>query len=97
VRSKIAIQGQQLSVVDGQNRVAIAKAEVENSIYQTIANVTMANKRNDMDGLIKNAETNLGRTKAVADLGIASAEIYKGLAGAALSGLNTLVSQNKEE
>jgi len=59
--------------------------------------VAIENANLTVNTLIKNADLNLERSKSVAQIGVASAEVYKGLAGAALSGMNTLVAQTLAE
>ena len=96
-RTELQVQQQQLNSFDSQTRATIATAELGATIYRTIAQVVLQNAELEVNTLIKNADLNLGRTKAVGDLGIASAEVYKGIAGAAMSGMNTLVAQTLAE
>lgn len=96
-RTELQVQQQQLNVFDSQNRATIATAELGASIYSKIADVVLQNARLEVETLLKNADLNLGRTKTVGELGVASAEVYKGIAGAAMSGMNTLVSQSLAE
>lgn len=96
-RTELQVQQQQLNSFDSQTRATIATAELGATIYRTIAQVVLQNAELEVNTLLKNADLNLGRTKAVGELGIASAEVYKGIAGAAMSGMNTLVAQTLAE
>ena len=96
-RTELQLQQQQLNVYDVKNRATIATAELGATIYRTVANVVQENAKLEVDTLIKNADLNLGRTKAVGDLGVASAQVYQGMASAALSGMNSLVAQTLAE
>lgn len=97
VRTQLEVQKQAYNAFDSQVRANIANAEVGATIYSAKARVHLENARLSVDTLVKNAELNLQRSKEVASLGVASAEVYKGLAGAALSGMNTLVAQTLAE
>ena len=96
-RTEIQLQQQQLNSFDIQNRATIATAELGATIYRTISDVVLENAKLEVETLLKNADLNLGRTKTVGELGVASAQVYQGMAGAALSGMNTLVSQSLAE
>lgn len=96
-RTELQVQAQELNVFDTQNRATIATAELGATIYKTVADVVLKNAVLETETLIKNADLNLGRTKVVGDLGIASAQVYQGMAGAALSGMNSLVGQTLAE
>lgn len=96
-RTELQVQAQELNVFDSQTRATIATAELGATIYKTVADVIQKNATLEVDTLIKNAELNLGRTKTVGDLGVASAGVYQGMASAALSGMNSLVAQTLAE
>jgi len=96
-RTELQLQQQQLNVFDVQNRATIATAELGATIYRTISDVVLENAKLEVDTLIKNADLNLGRSKNVAELGVASAQVYQGMASAALSGMNSLVAQTLAE
>ena len=96
-RTELQVQAQELNVFDSQTRATIATAELGATIYKTIAQVVLDNAKLEVDTLIKNADLNLGRSKAVGDLGVASAGVYQGMASAALSGMNTLAAQTLAE
>ena len=96
-RTELQVQAQELNVFDSQTRATIATAELGATIYKTVADVVLKNAELEVDTLIKNADLNLGRTKTVGELGVASAQVYQGMASAALSGMNTLAAQTLAE
>ena len=96
-RTELQVQAQELNVCDSQTRATIATAELGATIYKTVADVVLKNAELEVDTLIKNADLNLGRTKTVGELGVASAQVYQGMASAALSGMNTLAAQTLAE
>jgi len=96
-RTELDVQRAALQAFDSQTRANIANAEVGATIYRAKAQVAIENANLTVNTLIKNADLNLERSKSVAQIGVASAEVYKGLAGAALSGMNTLVAQTLAE
>lgn len=96
-RSELQVQGHQLNVFDSQTRATIATAELGATIYKTVADVVQKNASLEVDTLIKNADLNLQRSKVVGELGVSSAQVYQGMASAALSGMNTLAAQTLAE
>lgn len=96
-RTELDLQRQSLQAYETRNRVAIQRADSLTQIYVAKARAYIDNAKLSVDTLIRNAELNLQRSVKVADLGVASAEVYKGLAGAALSGMTTLVAQTLAE
>lgn len=96
-RTELEVQRQAFNAFDSQVKANIANAEVGATIYSAKARVHLSNAELSANTLIKNAELNLARAKEVATMGVASAEVFKGLAGAALSGMNTLVARTLAE
>ena len=94
---ELDIQRAELNAFDSQDRSTIANANLRNDVYKARSTIIIENTKLEIETLLKNAELNLGRSKSVADLGIASAQVYQGLASAALSGMNTLVAQTLAE
>ena len=78
---------------------ALVEVDGRRILFDTGAHtdVVLKNAELEVDTLIKNADLNLGRTKTVGELGVASAQVYQGMASAALSGMNTLAAQTLAE
>lgn len=96
-RAELDVQRQALQAYETKATLQIRKADTGAQIYSAKARAYMDNAQLSVNTLIRNAELNLQRAKEVAALGISSAEVYRGLAGAALSGMNTLVAQTLAE
>lgn len=70
-----------------------ARARTALMYYQTKANVIADGTKLVMQATIEDATLRTRQLEAVANTSIAGARVYEGLAGAALSGMNTLVTQ----
>lgn len=96
-RLELDIQRAELNAFDSQVRATIATTELRANVYRSEAEIILKNTQLEVETLIKNAEMNVQRARVVAELGVSSAKVYEGMAGAALSGMNTLVSQSLAE
>lgn len=96
-RTQLETQRAQLNTFDSQVRAITATTQLQADVYKAQSLIVLENTRLEVETLLRSAEQNLQRSKAVADLGIASAQQYSTVAGAVMSGMNTLVSQNREE
>jgi hypothetical protein len=96
-RVKLENQRQEINAFEVAQRAQITYAQIANDNYRTRADILIRNAVLEVDTLIKNADLNLGRTKAAADVGVASAKVYEGILGAVMSSQNTLVAQTLAE
>lgn len=90
---ELDIQRAQLNVFDSQVRAITATTGLQSDVYKAQALIILENTKLEIETLIKNAQMNVERSRVVAELGVSSAKVYEGMAGAALSGMNTLVAQ----
>lgn len=94
---ELDLQKAQLNAYDVENRATIATAELRSTVYRNNSEIILKNTQLEVETLIKNADMNIQRARVVAELGISSAKVYEGMAGSALSGMNTLVAQTLAE
>lgn len=94
-RAAASVQFQQhlISAYDAANRAAVAAAESESRHYQVQTQVAIERGRLDNQLLVQSSQIKLAAAKGLADTSIAGGQVLAGLANAALSGMNTLVSQ----
>jgi hypothetical protein len=71
-----------------------AVARLSQEYYKTAAQLGIENTKVVLQSSIESAKVATARTEAVAQTAIAGARVYEGLASAALSGMNTLVTQS---
>lgn len=90
---ELEVQKAQLNSADLVNRATIASGELASTVYKNNAQIILEDTKLQIDTLIKNADMVAQRAKTVADLGVASGQVYQGMAGAVMSGMNTLLAQ----
>ena len=93
VSAATQFQQQLIAAYDAANRAAVAKAESESRYYQTQVQVAIERGRMDFQGLVENARVKLEAAKGISGASIESGRVLASMANAALSGMNTLVSQ----
>ena len=94
---ELDIQRSELNAFEAKANASIANAKMKFESYRARAEITLKTAALQAETLVRNAEMVLARTKVVAEMGIAQAQVYQGMAGAALSGMNTLVAQTLAE
>jgi hypothetical protein len=89
--TKLAVQRQDLLAFQEKVSLALADANLKHQHYTTKSNVDLANEANNMKAQIEDANSRRSYGQSIAQLGTANAQIYSGVASAAMSGMNTLV------
>lgn len=90
---KLENQRQVLNAVEIQNKTTIARTQLAASIYEAQSKIIIEQVRLDIEALLRSAEQRIQQLRAVAEMGTASGGVYGNMAGAALSGMNSLVAQ----
>ena len=94
---ELDIQRAELNAFEAQARTTLETVRLQATVYESNARIILQNTQLEVETLIKNAQMVVERAKTIADLGVASARVYEGMAGAALSGMNTLVASTLAE
>lgn len=94
---EIDVQRSELNAFEAQVRASMGNVAMQVDVYRAKAEIVLKNAALEIETLIKNADMVLGRTKVVAEMGVAQAQVYQGMAGSALAGMNTLVAQTLAE
>jgi len=94
---ELDVQRAELNAFEAQARATTETVRLQASVYEAKSRIILENTRLEVETLIKNAQMVVERAQTVAQLGVASAKVYEGMAGAALSGMNTLVAQTLAE
>lgn len=92
--SLLDLQRVQLAAVAARLGAQETQARVNLEYHRANASTTLEVFKTQTLTLLENAKLNLAQIKATADVALAGAGVYKGLAEAALSGINTLVSES---
>ncbi len=94
VNAEINFQSQLLQEYGIANQAAAAAASASADAYKARTQTALSAGELAVTAMLKSAELDLGRTKAIADTALASGQVYGQMASAALSGMNTLVQQS---
>lgn len=94
---ELDVQRAELNTFEAQTRATTETVRLQATVYESNARIILQNTQLEVETLIKNAQMVTERAKTTADLGAALAEVYKGMAASALSGMNTLVAQTLAE
>lgn len=94
---ELDVQRAELNAFEAQARTTLETIRLQATVYEANSRIVLENTRLEVETLIKNAQMVVERAKTIADLGVASAKVYEGMAGAALSGMNTLVASTLAE
>lgn len=78
------------------SQAVIAQANAEAERYRAIAQITMEDAKLNGNHEIEAAKLKVNAIKAAADTGISAAQVYRGLAESAMSGLTTLVTLKQD-
>lgn len=88
--SRIDLQKQELSAYSESLKAQVASAQWGMDRFKTLASFAIDSERIKVDAYKVITDTKLTRMKALADVGVAGASIEGSLAGAAMSGINSL-------
>ena len=94
---ELDVQRAELNTFEAQTRATTETVRLQATVYESNARIVLKNTELEVETLLKNAQMVVDRAKTVAELGVASARVYEGMAGAALSGMNTLVASTLAE
>jgi regulator of RNase E activity RraB len=92
-RTKLENQRQTIVAFQATAIAQEANSRLQTDWYKSVASVIIENARLSVSTALSIASQNLERSKATAQLGTSSAQVYSQVASAAMSGINTLVSQ----
>jgi hypothetical protein len=92
-RTQLETQRQLITAFQATANAQEANARLQSDWYKSIAQIVIENTKLGTQVVIEGAKLNLEQSKAVAAAGTSSAEVYGHVASSALSGINTLVSQ----
>ena len=92
-RTKLENQRQTVAAFQASTHLEVAKAEVATNYYRATSSVAIENARLSLQAQVDGASNLRAYGATLAQLGTANAQIYSGLASAALSGMNTLAAE----
>ena len=92
-RTQLENQRQKVVAFQAETAASVAKYQVRNEYYKSTALIGIENAKLGMTSMVQSAENIRKYGETLAHLNISSAQIYGQLAGAAVSGMNTLASQ----
>lgn len=95
VEAEINFQSQLLQQYSIANQAASSAFSASAEAYKAMAQTTLSAGELSISAIMQSAQLDLGRAKAIADTALATGQVYAGMAGAALSGMNTLVSKSE--
>lgn len=93
----IELNRAQLQTVQARLSAQETQARVRLEYFKSNALTTLELFKTQTMTLLENGKLAQSQLKAIADVALAGAKVYEGLASSALSGMNTLVSQNLTE
>lgn len=94
---ELDVQRAELNTFEVQARAQTETVRLQATVYESNARIILENTRLEVETLLKNAQMVVERAKTTAELGAALGRVYEGMAGAALSGMNTLVASTLAE
>ena len=94
-RTQLENQRQQITAFQAQTQAAVADAQVKNEYYKALASVGISNAELQMKAMLGEIDSKAKFQGVIAELASSSARIYGDLAGAAVSGMNTLVANTQ--
>ena len=96
-RTKLEVGKQQLLAFTAQVQASTSNAQIRNDYYKTVSQSVLQNADLRFRAQVATIDSirNFGQT--LATLGTANAHIFSGLAGAALSGMNSLASESAQQ
>ena len=96
-RTQLENQRQELVSFQMQVTAAIGNAGVQSDYYKAVSLVGMENAKLQMTAQIQTGDNARAFGASIAQLGIASAGVYQGLASSAMAGMNSLSAEIKNE
>lgn len=93
-RTKLENQRQQVVAFQAETQAAIGNAQVQNEFYKATSMVGIENAKLTINAMIQSAELKRGYAQSLAQLHTANATIHANLAGAAMSGMNSLAVES---
>ena len=87
----------QLSAFQARMNAQEAAARTETEYWRTRANLVIEEFKAIIMAAVEAARVSTQQAKGVAEVAVAGAKVYEGLASSALSGMNTLVSKSDDE
>lgn len=96
-RTQLENQRQTIIAFQAQTQAAVANAQVQNEYYRSTSLVGIENAKLQMTAQIQTADSTRAFGQSIAQLGLASAQIHSSMAGASMSGMNTLVARSLDE
>jgi len=96
-RTKLENQRQQVAAFQVESQVALANFQVQSEYYKSVAMVGIENAKMQITTQIQAADGQRAYGQAIAQLGLSAASTYAGMASSAMSGMNTLSAELKNE
>lgn len=96
-RTQLQVNSQVYQAFDSQVRATLGNATLRREVYRDQTEVLMKSASLEVDTLLKNQGNTLLTSQAIANVGVAAARVFQGYASSYLSGMTTLISQNKQE
>ena len=96
-RTKVTIQGQLLDAFKAKVQAEVSNAQVKQAYYTATSNVAIENASSDLQAKIAEGKNRMMWGNTLASTSTANAQIYAGLASAAMSGMNTLAARTLAE
>lgn len=93
-RTKLENQRQEILAFQAETSAQVANFQVRSEYYKATAQIGIENARLSVQSLLASAANMRQYGESVARVAVSSAEVYGGLAGAAVAGMNTLASQS---
>lgn len=97
MQAQVETQKSQLVALQAHLSAQETNARIGLAAYQTQSNVAVESFKAESANLLEGAKISLGQLESVSRVALGGAQVYQGLASAALSGINTLVSQSLTE
>lgn len=96
-RTKLENQRQRVISFQAESQATVANAQVRNEYYRTTGEISIKNAALSIEAIYKGAELTRAFSNSIAQLHSANATIHGNLAGAALSGMNSLAVESLTE
>lgn len=96
-RTKLENQRQEIMAFQAESQAQIANATLRADVYKAKSQVIIEKFRLDTSTMFQAAGQNLERSKAIAQMGVSSAQVYSSVAASTMSGMNTLIAQTRAE
>lgn len=98
-KARTVLENQRQSIVAFQASASarVANAQVRNEYYKSVSIVAIENAKLQMSAQVQTADSTRAFGASIAQLGVGSAQVYSSLASAAMSGMNSLASELKNE